>query len=633
MGRGRRKHASHSPERIRQMRIAPAVSAVAAVLLVACSSDVPTAASLACDVTNPVASVSVSPRYDTVRISVPAQPSDVVQLTGTAYGRAGNVRTDARLSYASLDTSVATVDSTGLVHLRASGSVIIRASACGQSAEATIVAVAHVATVTISPANDTLVSLDSLLLTATVLDPDGKPVTGDTVTWSTSSVGTSIAATSPAAAMLRTSAAGTTTVTATAEGASGTATVVVLPRVFLSSASAAPAIDAGVDYTCALITMGRVYCWGGEGGAVTSAIADSSCFGHDAEQPDTTISVLQTTRRCALVPRRLGSGLTLTTLSAGDGSACGLDPSGRAWCWGDNTAGQLGNGSAAPSGEPSLVAGSPTFTSVTVGGWHACGLAGDGSAWCWGSDLFGQLGDARTVNSTTPIPVVPDSVTGQVGRYTRMTAGYEHTCALDAGGAAYCWGADSAGQLGAPSTERCLEGSVRVPCSSVPLKVRVPAGITFVTIAAGVFHTCGLDTTGKAWCWGENLLGEVGNGTAGDTVRVPVAVTSRVPFTSLATGTRFTCALDATGAAWCWGDNRSLQLGLGPASGTGAFSSAPAPVASNLRFTRLASGQRHVCGVTADGAAYCWGSNEFGVLGNTLQAANRGLPQLVAVPR
>jgi alpha-tubulin suppressor-like RCC1 family protein len=283
-----------------------------------------------------------------------------------------------------------------------------------------------------------------------------------------------------------------------------------------------------------------------------------------------------------------------------------------------------------------------TFTTISVGGQHTCGLATGGLAYCWGSDAFGQLGDARNVNSTTPIPVVTNAGTAV---YASISAGWRHTCAVAANGAAFCWGSNERGQLGIGTSG----GFADTP-------VPVGGGLQFASISAGGDHTCGITTGGAAFCWGSNLSGQIGNGTSTAQFNSPVAVAGGQTFTriSASTGTAsvdpetlaawkllgkgHTCGLTTGGAVFCWGDNFDLQLGRGPFTGANGTSSTPVAVVQGARpagvtFTSISTGSRHSCGVTSDGAAYCWGSSVFGALGNTFQAAFRGEPQKVATPQ
>jgi uncharacterized protein YjdB len=99
------------------------------------------------------------------------------------------------------------------------------------------------------------------------------------------------------------------------------------------------------------------------------------------------------------------TGLAFATVSAGDRHTCGVTPTGSAYCWGDNSSGQLGNGTTANSATPALVSGAITFATVSAGASHTCGVTTSGVAYCWGSNSAGQIGNRATANSTTPAPV------------------------------------------------------------------------------------------------------------------------------------------------------------------------------------------------------------------------------------
>lgn len=603
-------------------RLVPGLLALSAIA--ACSSDSATGIQGTCDVTNPVTSLAVTPASATVYFRSLPRASDSLQLTPAALGRFDNPRSDVQFRYRSTDTSVAVVSASGVVLPRATGHTTVTVSTCDQETLADITVVSDVASVIVAPTSATLVAGDSLILGATAAGLDGTALSGITFGWSGDpSEMAAIADAGQSSVMLHTLGAGTITVDALAEGTRGEASLIVLPRVFLAGAAGtAPGMSAGPDYTCATISMGRGYCWGVDDNGQLGAAADSSCF----EEVDDGGKL----KPCSLLPLRFAPDLAFTTLSAGSAGACGIAANGRAYCWGPNSQGQLGNGmTGGPA--PSLVTSALTFKQVDVGGSHACGIASDDDAYCWGQDVFGQLGDERKVNSTTPIPVVVDPVAGTPVKFASLTAGLSHTCGIASTGVAYCWGSNAHGQLGVTSTgESC--GST--PCSSKPVKVAVPTNVSFVALSAGDDHTCGLTSSGGAYCWGADSTGQLGDGSPGSDRSAPLAVVDGHSFSQISSGTGFTCALEqGTGAAWCWGDDSDLELGIGPYSGGDSVRAMPVAVGGGHIFSVVTAGMRHVCGVTQDGHAYCWGSDLYGALGNTLQAAFRGFPQEVATPQ
>src|SRR5450759_3592960 len=230
----------------------------------------------------------------------------------------------------------------------------------------------------------------------------------------------------------------------------------------------------------------------------------------------------------------------------GASHTCALAPSGQAYCWGDNGNGQLGDNTTTDRSTPVAVQqGGVTFSSITAGLTYTCGLTSAGAAWCWGDNGQGRLGDNTTTERHLPVAVQQGGVT-----FTSITGGADHTCGLTSAGAAYCWGINWAGQLGDnTTTER-----------DVPTAVQ-QGPVTFSSITASYYHTCGLTSAGAAWCWGGNWYGELGDNTT-TSRSAPVAVQQGgVTFTSITAGRNGSCGLTGAGAAWCWGANWNGQLG------------------------------------------------------------------------
>ena len=202
---------------------------------------------------------------------------------------------------------------------------------------------------------------------------------------------------------------------------------------------------------------------------------------------------------------------SFSQITSNGNHTCALTTEGKAYCWGVNGQGRLGNNSTADSRIPAAVQmpAGVSFQSITVGGNHTCALATTGQAYCWGWNQYGQLGNNSTTGSRIPVAVqMPAGVSFQ-----SIAAGSTHTCALTTEGKAYCWGLNNQGQLGNNSTANSL----------TPVAVQMPAGVSFQSIAAGITHTCALTTTGKAYCWGQGDGGRLGNNSTASS-RIPAAI-------------------------------------------------------------------------------------------------------------
>jgi alpha-tubulin suppressor-like RCC1 family protein len=182
-----------------------------------------------------------------------------------------------------------------------------------------------------------------------------------------------------------------------------------------------------------------------------------------------------------------------------------------------------------------------------------------------------------------------------------LVSGIDFNCALKPDGSIYCWGHNNNGQLADGTTTDRLSPTL------------VSGGLVFSTIASLHYHTCGLlRSTGAPYCWGLNDWGQLGDGTMVNRT-APTAVLGGMTFSKIATGGSHVCALTSAGDAYCWGLNVSGQLGNGTHT---ASITTPVAVSGGLKFTQLWLGGDQTCGLTAAGAAYCWGRNVEGELGD-----------------
>lgn len=262
----------------------------------------------------------------------------------------------------------------------------------------------------------------------------------------------------------------------------------------------------------------------------------------------------------------------------------------------------------------------PALSLVAVGAEHTCAAALLSEVWCWGANGEGQLG-VGTTTARSPRPVRASAVGGLRGSIPIfMVAGRAHTCALSLGGrdiAVHCWGANNEGQLGDGST------------TDRSRPVEVATGV--VGVAAGHEHTCVLTREQTVSCWGRNDVGQLGTGTAGDSESSPQPVPGLTGIVDIAADDNNTCAVDDSGKAWCWGSDTHGQLGDGGGS-SGTPEASPVAVATtgvSSGFVQIDVGHRHVCALVESAAVYCWGSDSAGQLGNGDSTADPSRPSVV----
>ncbi len=311
----------------------------------------------------------------------------------------------------------------------------------------------------------------------------------------------------------------------------------------------------------------------------------------------------------------------MASVSAGGSHTCALTMAAGPKCWGDNIAGQLGDGTnSGPQtcgSEPcsTVLVGVTGLTSggaaVAAGGDHSCAVTTTGGLKCWGDNTYGELGDGTTTSRTTPVDVV-----GLTSGVAAVAAGAglfgEHTCALTTAGGVKCWGANFYGQLG--------NGQACPFICSTPVDV---SGLTSgaAAISAGSGYACAVTTGGGVKCWGDNSYGELGDGTTtGSTIPLDVmALTSGV--TAVSAGGDHACAVTMAGGLKCWGANQFGQLGVGTSSGPqtcGATTCSTTQLdvmSLTSGVAAVSAGGSHTCAVTMAGGLKCWGANQFGQLG------------------
>lgn len=341
------------------------------------------------------------------------------------------------------------------------------------------------------------------------------------------------------------------------------------------------AIAPGFYHTCVLTTVGAVKCWGENG---NGQLGDNTW-----SRKNTPVYVVG-----------LGSGVS--SITTGDKHTCALTTAGGIKCWGDNSSGQLGDGTTIWSrNRPVDVAGLGSgVQAITAGGGydgHTCALTNAGGVKCWGSNVFGQLGDGMWIGKNSPVDVV-----GLGSGVVAIVAGDWHTCALTNGGGVKCWGRNEKGELG-----NSLTSNQNRPYDVTGLSSGVAA------IATGSEHTCALNNAGGVKCWGWNGFGQLGDDTWEDKKTPTNVLGLGNGVAAIAIGWGHTCALTSGGGVKCWGRNYNGQLGD---STTGSRGSPVDVVGLSSGVEAIAAGVSHTCALTSGGGTKCWGNNSSGQLGD-----------------
>lgn len=323
----------------------------------------------------------------------------------------------------------------------------------------------------------------------------------------------------------------------------------------------------------------------------------------DMDDMNTESEVLETSSEELRYYRAQGDVEQITT---GSQHACARTSTGRIYCWGDTTYGQVGTGVV---GERQETAGSCLTRNITVadtpkrvrlsgvvdvaaGSQHTCAVTSDGSAYCWGFGRYGQLGRFDAAGECDAPSAYPVEVEAPSVNFVQIEAGESYTCALSDTDEMYCWGRNY-GQFGI--SRGTLSASL-TPTAT---------GRYFSDITGGPFHLCGTQADGSGSCLGSNSQRQVS-----DEVSRYISEPASVGFVDdFAVGNSHTCSIDV-GTAQCWGDDRQEQLGED---------------LDDFNFFAISGGRNHSCAIdyldymwggTELGRAYCWGDNMVGQLGN-----------------
>lgn len=266
-------------------------------------------------------------------------------------------------------------------------------------------------------------------------------------------------------------------------------------------------------YTCALLEDQTIFCWGmnTEGPLGNGRTEDS------------------------LIPTQVVGMRSAVAVASGGSHTCAILQDGTIRCWGRNSRGQLGDGTIKNSLIPIKVRGIRQAVAVAIGNRHTCAILRDRTVMCWGLNERGELGDGTGKDSH--VPVVVQDLTGVID----IAAGDEHTCAVRDDNTVWCWGRGYAGQLGNGKHDWAYR----------PVKVK---GLTSAQAVAGgsMAHTCALLQDGTVWCWGMNSAGQLGAPSKPDSA-LPVQVIGIPAARAISLSGESACALTVEQSLLCWG--------------------------------------------------------------------------------
>ena len=288
-----------------------------------------------------------------------------------------------------------------------------------------------------------------------------------------------------------------------------------------------------------------------------------------------------------------------TTISSGRRHVCSIR-AGELWCWGGNSAGQLGLGNTTGTTTPTQVGTDANWVQVSALADHTCAINADSRLFCWGENTVGQVGVGNVDPQLSPVSV-------DINRsWARASAGQGISCAITTGQELYCWGTDAGGAAGTGQ-------ATGMQASPYP----VNSTLEIAQVGAGTYNGCAVATDGGLYCWGQTDCFKTASST---NLLTPTRIGDGC-WRQSAGGHRHTCAIDSDGRLLCWGGNQLGVVGIGVLGqgmddGLGCTDAylEPQPVLPNVRWLSVAASYLSSCAISEDHELYCWGYNEwFGV--------------------
>ncbi len=304
-------------------------------------------------------------------------------------------------------------------------------------------------------------------------------------------------------------------------------------------------------------------------------------------------------------PEHIGTDTDWAQVSAEFEHTAAIKTNGTLWAWGDNSTYELGDGTTNNESTPEQIGTDTNWAQVSAGAYYTVAIKTDGTLWAWGDNGDGQLGDGTTISESSPEQIGTDT------DWKQVSAGYNNfsTVAVKTNGTLWAWGDNSIGELGDGTDVGPDTCPTNDPCSTVPIQIGTDTD--WAQVSAGTSHTVAVKTDGTLWAWGENNVGQLGDGTTTQQDS-PEQIGTDTDWAQVSAGAYYTMAIKTDGTLWAWGYNAFGQLG----DGTTNNASRPEQIGTDTNWAQASAGQYQTVALKSDHTLWAWGDNSDGQLGD-----------------